>query len=63
MSEQKQNSLSPHEQHVEPKKPTQDQAKLTTINLPSNFPFQDLMCHEEHKETFEGLLGENNLRH
>jgi len=61
MTERKPKSQKTYEQHVEIKKPTQDKTKLVIINLPSNFPFQDLRCAKEHKEIFEGLFGENNL--
>ena len=62
MTERDQKNLPSHELQVDPRKPIQEKTNLTTINLPSNFPFQDLMCHEEHKEIFESLFGKNNLR-
>lgn len=40
-------------------KSASSESKLVTIKLPSNFPFQDLSCHQEHKELLEGMFGLN----
>jgi len=56
MTGRKSKSKKTSEQRVEPKNPTHDEEESVIISLPSNFPFEDLMCAKLHEEAFKSLF-------
>lgn len=49
-----------HELQIHTKKLINEKTKLVAVKIPSQFPFNDLTCLEEHKKIFENLFNESN---